>query len=216
MDLPTTVLPHFIPDVAPTRPGDGPPHPRPYFLFVGRLERIKGLHTIFEAFRRPGSADLLVAGEGTQAAVLRAQAADMPNVSFLGAQPYERLRPLYRHAIALVVPSVGYEVFALVILEAFAEATPVVVRDLSGMVETVNDSGGGLLFDDEAGLRSALDRLRADPHLRRALGDDGRRTFLERWTADAHVRNYLGIVEECREARTASRGARCARPGEAA
>jgi glycosyltransferase involved in cell wall biosynthesis len=76
------------------------------------------------------------------------------------------------------------------------------------MAEFVNDSGGGLLFRDEAGLQSALDRLRVDQGLRRALGEAGRRTFLERWTADAHVRQYLEIVRECREAKASSRGAR--------
>jgi glycosyltransferase involved in cell wall biosynthesis len=215
MDLPTTVLPYFLPDAAPVPAGDPPPHPRPYFLFAGRLERIKGLHTILDPFRRPGAADLLVAGEGRESSALRSAAADMPNVTFLGAQPYERLRALYRHAIALVVPSVCYEVGPIVILEAFAEATPVVVRDHSGMAEAVNDSGGGLLFRDEADLRSVLDRLRADPGLRHALGDAGRRTFLERSTADANVRQYLGIIEACREARASSRGARGVAPAEA-
>ena len=215
MDLPTSVLPYFLPDQAPAPPGDGPPHPRPYFLFAGRLEPIKGLHTILASFRRPGSADLVVAGEGSQAAVLRAAAANMPNVTFLGAQTFARLRSLYRHAIALVVPSVCYEVGPMVILEAFAESTPVVTRDHSGMAEAVNDSGGGLLFRDEEDLCSAMDRLRADSELRHALGDAGRRTFLERSTADAHVRQYLGIVEACREARASSRGARGVAPAEA-
>jgi glycosyltransferase involved in cell wall biosynthesis len=125
------------------------------------------------------------------------------------------LRTLYRDAIALVVPSICYEVFPMVILESFAESTPVIARDLAGMAEAVNDSGGGLLFRDDAGLQAALNRLRADPGLRRALGDAGRRTFLERWTADAHVRRYLEIVDECREARASSRGARGVAPVEA-
>jgi glycosyltransferase involved in cell wall biosynthesis len=215
MDLPTTVLPYFLPDAPPAAPDDAPPHRRPYFLFVGRLERIKGLHTVYESFRRPGAPDLVVAGEGTEGQNLRAAAADMPNVTFLGAQDFSRLRALYRHAIAVVVPSVCYEVFPMVILEAFAESTPVVARDHSGMAEAVNDSGGGLLFDGEADLQSALDRLRGDPGLRRALGDAGRRTFLERWTADAHVRKYLEIVRECREAKASSRGAQSAAPVEA-
>jgi glycosyltransferase involved in cell wall biosynthesis len=216
MEVPTTVLPHFLPDLAPVPPGDAPPHPRPYFLFVGRLERIKGLHTLLEPFRLAGAADLLVAGEGGQEAALRAAAAEMPNVRFLGAQPYERLRSLYRHAIALVVPSVCYEVVPMVILEAFAEATPVIARDLAGAAEMVNDSGGGLLFRDEADLQSALERLRTNPGLRRELGERGRRTFLERWTSEVHVRNYLAIIEACREARLASPGVRGDGPGGAA
>jgi glycosyltransferase involved in cell wall biosynthesis len=110
--------------------------------------------------------------------------------------------------MALVVPSVCFEVFPMVILEALAEGTPVVARDLAGMAEMIRDSGGGLLFSDETGLQSALDRLQADPALRRALGDSGRRTFLERWTSEVHVQRYLAVIEGCREARLASPGAR--------
>jgi glycosyltransferase involved in cell wall biosynthesis len=129
---------------------------------------------------------------------LRAAAADMPNVRFLGVQPYERLRSLYRHAIALVVPSVCYEVFPMVILEAFAEGTPIVTRDLAGMAEMVREADGGLLFNDDEGLRAALDRMQTDGGLRRRLGENGRRTTLERWSAGPHIAKYFEIIDECR------------------
>jgi glycosyltransferase involved in cell wall biosynthesis len=206
MTLPTTVLPYFLPDRRPQPTSDPPPHPRPYFLFVGRLERIKGVDTILPQFRRPGAADLVVAGEGRELPALRGAAAGMPNVTFLGAQPYERLRSLYRHAIALIVPSVCYEVFPMVILEALAEATPVIARNLAGAAEAVSDSQGGLLFDSDAELQAAMDRMRSDSELRQALGANGQRVFLDRWTSDAHLRSYLAVVEECREARMAAPG----------
>jgi glycosyltransferase involved in cell wall biosynthesis len=125
----------------------------------------------------------------------------MQNISFLGAQPYARLRSLYRHAIALVVPSVCYEVFPMVMLEAFAEATPVIARDLAGIAEIVNDSRGGILFRDEAGLQQALDGLQTNSWLRRSLGENGHRALKERWTADAHIRQYFKVIDACREAR---------------
>jgi len=203
MDLPVTVLPQFVPVPPPPPPGEASPHPRPYFLFVGRLVTTKGLQTALGPFRDAGSADLLVAGEGDDEGTLRAAAAGMSNVSFLGVQPYERLMSLYRHAIALVVPSVCYEVFPMAMIEAFAEGTPVVARDLAGMAEIVKDADGGLLFHDDDGLRAALGRMRADPGLRRSLGENARRVFLERWTAGPHIAQYLQTIDECLAARRA-------------
>jgi len=206
LDLPLTVLPTFAPDVASAPPDDPRPHARPYFLFVGRLVKPKGVGTLLDAFRRITSADLVVAGDGDEAPTLRNAASEMIHVRFLGPQPYERLRTLYRHALALVVPSICYEVFPLVILEAFAEGTPVIARDLGGMSDMVRESGGGLLFRDETTLREALERLQADAGLRSTLGASGRRTVRERWNADAHVRAYLRIVETCREAKRSAAG----------
>ncbi len=206
LDLPTTVLPHFLPDGPPPPSNDPSPHGRPYFLFVGRLVTIKGLQTALAPFRRLPGVDLLVAGDGDQSTALRAAAAGMPNVVFLGAQPYERLRPLYRHALALVVPSICYEVFPMVMLEAFAEATPVIARDLAGMAELVRDANGGLLFRDAGELAAALDRMRADPGLRARLGENGRRMLRDEWSADQHLHRYFDVIEACQDARRARPG----------
>ena len=70
-------------------------------------------------------ADLLIAGTGTYEAELRALAGSNPRIKFLGAQPQQALGPLYHHAIACVVPSLTYETFGMITLEAFARRTPV-------------------------------------------------------------------------------------------
>ena len=209
LDLPATVLPLFVigPDGSADRPATPfrnaePPHPRPYFLFVGRLVKPKGVHTLLAAFRDHRDADLLIVGDGDQAGPLRAAAAGLPNVVFLGYQPNERVRVLCRHAIALLVPSVCYEVFPTVALEAFAEATPVVARDMGGIAEMIREADGGLLFDDDDGLRSALDRLWHDPDLRHTLGRNGSVASRERWSPDAHMRQYFEIIESCMAARS--------------
>ena len=125
-ERPMTVMPSFLPD-APVEAAAAPAVPgRPYFLFVGRLERIKGLHDVIPAFDDASPADLLVAGAGTDEPALRALAAGRPRVHFLGEQTADRLGALYRGARALIAPSVGYEVFPLVVLEAFQQGTPVI------------------------------------------------------------------------------------------
>ena len=68
-------------------------------------------------------------------------------------------------ARAVVVPSLVYETFGYVVLEAFQERTPVVVRNLGALPELVAESGGGLVFKSSDELVSALDRLTTDERL---------------------------------------------------
>ena len=198
-DLPgEPALPPAVPAEAENA---SPPTRRPYFLFVGRLVTIKGLHSILDAVRRYADADLVVVGGGDQDAALRRQAADIPAVRFLGVQPPERLAGLYRGAIALIMPSICDEVFGLVLIEAMAQGTPVIARDLAGMAEVVRDSGGGLLFEDDASLMHAMRQLQHDTALRRRLAEAGRQAVAGRYSEAAHLEAYLALVARVREER---------------
>ncbi|MGL4280666.1 MAG: glycosyltransferase family 4 protein, partial [Albidovulum sp.] len=102
-----TVLPYFLPDLARmAEPYRG--HPRPYFLFVGRLEKIKGLQDVFPAMDRYPDADLLILGDGDYAPELKRLAEGKPNIQFLGRKSPEELDAYYRGALGLIVPSVCY------------------------------------------------------------------------------------------------------------
>lgn len=203
-NLPITVLPYFVPR-AKESIGDPPDmiQSRPYFLFVGRLVKIKGLQTLLPIFKRYPQADLLIAGEGECESTLRAQARDIPNVRFLGALPQSRLRELYRQAIAVIMPSICYEVFGVVLIEAFAVKTPVIVRDLGGMPEAVEDSDGGFVFRTDQELVQAMNRLQESPDLRRSLGENGYAAYLKFWSDDVHLNRYFEIIANGLERRAA-------------
>jgi glycosyltransferase involved in cell wall biosynthesis len=193
---PIAVLPYFTAhSAAPARSPGWPPASEPYFLFVGRLERLKGLQTLIPIFRRYTKACLLVAGRGSYEKTLREMAAGTPSIVFLGHQSGERLRQLYANAIALIVPSVWYEVFGIVILEAFAQRTPALVRNIGAMPEIVTDTGGGVVYDSDAELVTAMDRLLAEPAVRTTLGHRGHEAVRTRWSAAAHVDGYLDLVQ---------------------
>ena len=57
--------------------------------------------------------------------------------------------------MACVIPALTYETFGMITLEAFARQTPVIARDIGPLPEVVNESGGGLLFRNDAELRQA-------------------------------------------------------------
>jgi glycosyltransferase involved in cell wall biosynthesis len=170
------------------------PHARPYFLFAGRLEYIKGVHTLIEAWKRPAGYDLLIAGSGSCEAQLRAAAASNSRIRFLGPKSQGDLGPLYRHALACLVPSIAYETFGMICIEAFARKTPVIVRDLGALREIVEDSGGGLVYRAERELPDLLDRIASSPRLREELGKEGYNSYLRWWTREAHVEAYFHVL----------------------
>ncbi len=203
---PMEVLPYFLPDEGgEPDSGDRSPavHHRPYFLFVGRLERIKGLQDVIPLFRDYPDADLLVAGDGEYAPDLRQLAEGMPQVRFLGRVDPETLSRIYRHAVALIVPSVCYETFGIILIEAFRQGVPVVARRFGPFPEIVERAGGGELFDTPDELRAVLHRLQADPGHRERRAVSAREAFLTHWSEAAVIPQYLDIV-----ARAAARRAR--------
>ena len=129
----------------------------------------------------------------------------MGNVEFLGQVHPTRVAELYREALAVVVPSLCYEVFPLAAIEALAHGVPVIARRIGALTEVIEESGGGLLFDTPAQCRAAMEQLRASPGLRAELSARGRRTALERWTEEVHLRHYLGLIGKLMEERTAAR-----------
>jgi glycosyltransferase involved in cell wall biosynthesis len=139
---------------------------------------------------------LLVVGDGTYEAELRRQAANNPRIRFLGRYSPPQLGAVYYHALACVVPSLTYETFGLVCLEAFARKTPVIVRDLGGLPEVVRDSGGGLIYRTNEELVDALRRVTLVPGLRAELGENGYRGLLRWWTREAHLKRYFEVLRK--------------------
>jgi glycosyltransferase involved in cell wall biosynthesis len=197
---PFTLIPPFLRDSG-GQPAPPPPGTPPYFLFVGRLEAIKGVQDAIPWFRDGGTNELWIAGAGSYEPELRRLAGGAPRIRFLGRQEPEALARLYRGAIALLVPSICYEVFPMVVLEAFREGTPIIARNLGPFPEIVAASAGGLLFDDGAGLGRALARLENDPALRERLGAAAAAAFAARWSEDVALRSYLELVARLAERR---------------
>ncbi len=190
------VLPYFLPDPVPGTQVERARSAqlRPYFLFVGRLERIKGLDDVLPLFRAYEDADLVVAGEGEYGEHLRQLAAGNPRVRFLGHVPLEKLGELYAGATALIVPSVCFETFGIILIEAFRRGTPVIARRIGPFPEIVDRAGAGLLFDDAAGLLAAMRRLQADAALRADFARRGFDAFRRHWCESAVVPRYLELV----------------------
>jgi glycosyltransferase involved in cell wall biosynthesis len=199
IDVPMTHLPYFLPDDYTGLPDTLPPATnRPYFAAAGRLEKIKGFQDVIEAMRRLPHLDLRIAGSGPYEEELRRHAEGLTNVHFEGRLDSSRVAALFRGALAVAVPSLVYETFGYVVLEAFAEKTPVVVRDLGALPELVAESGGGLVFRTQDELVGALESLARDADLRIRLGCDGYFARHGLWSEAEHLDRYFALIEQKR------------------
>ncbi len=191
-------LPYFLAQEDTNKPLSWRENPtssgKPYFLFVGRIEKLKGLHTLIPVFHEYGKADLCIAGSGNEESRLRQMAEGSSAIHFLGHLSQERLKLLYRNAVAVIVPSICFDVFPNVVLEAYREKTPAIVRNLGGIPEFVRESGGGFVYDTEDELRRAMESLLHHPDYRRDLGLLAHKAYLKKWIPDVHLERYFELI----------------------
>ena len=196
LDIPIKQMPYFLPEKAESDDVsvETPPE-QPYFLFVGRLEYIKGVQNLIPVFKNLPQYNLLIAGDGEYRKALEAQAGNTPNIQFLGRLEQSRLQELYRSATTVIVPSICYETFGIIIIEAFSHKTPVIVNDLGALPEVVDDSGGGFTYRNQDELVAAIIKLAENALLRNELGKKGYAAYLRYWNEDAHLERYMKVIE---------------------
>ncbi|MGF6432023.1 MULTISPECIES: glycosyltransferase [Bradyrhizobium] len=177
------VKPNFMAD--PGAPD--PAAPRAGLLYVGRLSREKGVGVLLEAVAGTGMS-LRIVGEGPERVALEARAPG--NVAFLGGLSRGEVLREMANAQALVVPSLWYEGFPMVVVEAFARGTPVIASEIGGLAEVVTAGKTGALMPpgDAAALRKRIGEVLGAAELTAAWGRAARAAYLERYAPDENRR----------------------------
>ena len=179
---------HFYPrDRAEVRRQLGLPLDTPILLFVGRIERLKGIDTLLESAavvsRTCAGRNLkvLIVGGGGQTAEENAEIRRIwqlhqdlnleEQVEFVGSKPQEML-PLYYSAADITVMPSHYESFGMVAVESMASGTPVIASNVGGLSFTVKDGVTGYLVPEENHfvLAEQVHHLLKNPDVREQMG----------------------------------------------
>jgi glycosyltransferase involved in cell wall biosynthesis len=162
---------------------------RQTLLFMGRLDRYKGIHLLIEALAslrvKYPAVRLCLAGEGEERERLQRMVEKhrlTDSVEFVGWVAERAKTAAWERAGIYALPSY-IEGLPMTVLEAMAAGVPVVATRVGGVPELVTDGVNGILIEpgDAAALTAALDRLLGDPALRARLGSAGRECFLEHY-----------------------------------
>jgi glycosyltransferase involved in cell wall biosynthesis len=186
----TSVIPFWMPYMPPYRVSKEEPARPTHVLFVGRLERYKGLSLLLEALRGTPNVRLTVVGDGGYRKELE-RLAEGIDVRFEGFQRHPA--PYYAEADIFVMPSLGPEGFGIVTLEAMAHGLPCVISDLPVHREITGNGAAAMLFrnGNVEDLRDKLHELIGNASLRSAYSAAAYQRVEKVYTYDTALKSYL-------------------------
>ena len=120
-----------------------------YIVFVGRLEKIKGVHTLLKAMQTCMDIPLKIVGDGSQEEELKLfkETHQLNNVTFLGKKTKAETLRVINGAEFLICPSECYEVLGFTVVEAMALGKPAIGSSIGGIPEMVINNYTGFLFE---------------------------------------------------------------------
>lgn len=171
-------------------------------LYLGRLEPVKGVSDLLDAFAdiasRRGDVRLMIAGSGSLDSLVRDAAAVNPHISYLGRLSGIEVLDAYVASDIVVAPS-RFEPWGLVVNEAMACGRPIVATDRVGCVDDLvihGETGFLVPAGTPHALADALDLLASNGRLRKEMGVAATRRIAP-WT----LQNEARIVVDCWSAR---------------
>lgn len=177
-------------DVDRLRQGNAPAPDGKRVLFLGRLERRKGLELLVRAMASV-DAQLIVAGEGPELERCERLARELGiEARFVGVVDDDEKARLYRSASVFCAPNLGGESFGIVLLEAMAAGVPVVCSDIDGFMSAAGGAARHFASEDPSALAAALRAVLSDP----SAADELARLGRERAESFAWSRLVDGVI----------------------
>lgn len=119
------------------------------YLYIGRLSAQKGIKVLIESFKKfkmPKS-NLFICGEGDLKEYVIKSSKKDPRIKYLGYVADDRKDEVFKNSDVLILPSLSFEAFGRVIIEAYKWGMPVIATNIGGIAEVVSNGKTGMLID---------------------------------------------------------------------
>lgn len=168
------------------------------FIYVGRLDELKGVKILFDAWRQMGkqAPKLIVCGTGPLEDWCNSFMKDNldVNIEMKGFVPNTEAKKLIANSRALILPTQWYEGFPMTIAEAYSVGTPVVGSDIGNVGDLIEDgvTGYRFKFDSASSLTDVFQKC--DFHICNKV----RKVYTERYTSDENIKQLKAIYENAK------------------
>jgi len=166
---------------------------RRHGLYVGRLSPEKGLSCLADSVENSPNIRIDIIGTGTAGLALEA----FPQFKLRGWKPANEVYEAMRNAAYLIVPSIWYETFGLIVIEAFACGLPVIASSIGALAELVEDGQTGLLFEPGSS-ESLADKIvwaESHPNELATMGKHARKVYEAKYSPQTNYDQLMSIYQ---------------------
>lgn len=172
---------------------------RPFVLYIGRIEKQKGLMTLVKAFESTDY-ELKIIGfsnDGYEDELKAYLQKKQHHIEFLGRMTFDEMVPYLKSCRCTVVPSEWYDNFPNVILESFANKKAVIATDFGSLPELVHYGMTGLTFKyaDVRDLQVKVDYMLQHPDEAQAMGEKAFLAIVEKYSPERHYQQLRTLFE---------------------
>lgn len=169
-----------------------------YFVYIGRLDDIKGINFLVEAWKNiDKNINLYIIGTGPEEEKLKHIISEnkINNIKLLGFMKREDAFKVIEKSRAIIVPSKWYEGFPMTIAESFSLGVPVIGSRLGNIESIVDNERNGLLFttNNKESLKEVINKVFYDRELNISLGNNAYKVFKEKYTDEENYRSIEKI-----------------------
>lgn len=171
----------------------------PFVLYVGRLEKQKGLMTLVKAFKdSPYTLKIIGFSSDGYENDLKAIADETDKIQFMGKMDFEQIVPYLKSCLCTVVPSEWYDNFPNSLIESYAYRKAVVATDFGSLKEMVDDGVTGLKFKygDVDDLRTKIQYMFEHTEEAKQMGENGYQLIETKYSPSSHNDQLMEVFKK--------------------